>query len=838
MQTTVTFRRFQDADRPGEGEVWLRHVPQVSTPAGVGKVHGLADLVLKGGLGALEKGPGDVARIVVQHDPTFDDMLAATVADHLLTGRPLPPGLRAFTAYAGLIRQGFQPGELPLQESLEGIYLALRRENEGDLTQAEPAGRFVASWARMEARILEAAGKEQDPRKSPLFEDLEFAAERAVLNEDRDVYRQDVLRGERWVVRVPNGPPEASGLMLRGPRSRLWKSWTRRDPEAPVGGGYLFLALLDPDWGWSFSTPPAQGIQLRELHARLQEAEGRKTPAGTTPAAWFDGQRFSYTLVGAPKAGTRLSDEEVLAVVRAWTSARRVSDKKASGEQGGGGGGTGRPRWAAAVLAVLALPVLVGLGVWGVQKFKDDGGQVAVKDGGDHRDGPTTKPVVVELPPAKKDHRVREVSLSGGRMRSGGQEAVHAPPAAVFAVERDMNLPPGEVCTFEVKEGNEFTQGRAVRLGIQVFPQEEQSAPLPVALEAIEVNGDSISLRDVRTIRGAESIKVERLPITVRARENTLRIRLKNQGTAPLPITAAVSWSDDPKAVTLHVLAVGVSVYKDPELRLNSADKDAVDLARALQMFGKDLFSKVVIHGVNGTEAALTNAEATRENVINALHALKGQVQEHDLLVVVFSGHGARAEDGNYYFLPHDYNPKGALDATAVSWDVIKKPLEAMRCRVVVVLDTCHSGAAGMRGGPDLQPDLDAAVQKALSQLASARRGIILLAACLGDQKTPDDFWGHGVLSLALLEGVQEKLLAPKDAGTPQLPRERHPNNPVITLEDLQEYASARVRNLVKLKSLQADQAVILRPLGDIVPQQIPLALFPPSPSGSGREGK
>jgi hypothetical protein len=477
-----------------------------------------------------------------------------------------------------------------------------------------------------------------------------------------------------------------------------------------------------------------------------------------------------------------------------------------------------------ALVALLALPLALALALWWPGRGAKDHLQVAFKDGGDHRDG---KPVVVEPTPVKKDHRVRDVSLSGGRLRSGAQEAVHAPPDAVFAVERDMILPPGVVCTFEVKEGNEFMQGRAVRLGIQVFPQEKRSEPLPVALEAVEVNGDSISLRDVRTSRGADGIKVERLPVTVRARENTLRIRLKNEGKAPLPITAAVSWSDDPKAVTLHVLAVGVSVYKDPELRLNSADKDAVDLARALQMFGKDLFSKVVIHGLGGAEAALTNAEATRENVINALHALKGQVQEHDLLVVLFSGHGARAEDGNYYFLPHDYNPKRALEATAVGWDVIKEPLEGMPCRVVVILDTSHSGA-GMRAGPDLRPELDAAVQKALSQFAGARRGIILLAACLGDQKTPDDFWGHGVLSLALLEGVQEKLLAPRDAGTPPLPRERHPNNPVITLEDLQEYASARVRNLVRLKSLQGDEAVILRPLGDITPQQIPLALFSP----------
>src|SRR5207302_267922 len=158
--------------------------------------------------------------------------------------------------------------------------------------------------------------------------------------------------------------------------------------------------------------------------------------------------------------------------------------------------------------------------------------------------------------------------------------------------------------------------------------------------------------------------------------------------------------------VALHVLAVGVSEYGSEARvpRLGCADADARALADVLKAQerhdGRGLFHQVIV-------TTLLNQEATRKAIGDALHALKEKIKEHDLLFVLFSGHGERHESGHYYFLTHDF-AAGNLEFRALPWFSLNQLLGQMPCRSVVVLDTCHSGAAGIRG------DSDAALQAAV----------------------------------------------------------------------------------------------------------------------------
>ena len=116
----------------------------------------MARLVLDRGVDALPRGEGVVERIVIPADPTLDDMLAAMIVHRLLTGQDLPEGLKAFTVYAAIVREGYKPGEVSLENSLEGIYLAVRNNSNDftrpvDLTDPAAARRFVAAWMPMAA---------------------------------------------------------------------------------------------------------------------------------------------------------------------------------------------------------------------------------------------------------------------------------------------------------------------------------------------------------------------------------------------------------------------------------------------------------------------------------------------------------------------------------------------------------------------------------------------------------------------------------------------------------------------------------------------------------------
>src|SRR5947209_2297976 len=120
----ITFRRFGDQDQPADGELWVR-------PAAEGdrKARAVALLVCDRGLEPLQRGSGPVGRIVVDADgvqPTFDEMLAALFAQRLLEGRPLPPKCRDLAEYARQLRQGLTPTSLPPEQTIEGVFLAVR----------------------------------------------------------------------------------------------------------------------------------------------------------------------------------------------------------------------------------------------------------------------------------------------------------------------------------------------------------------------------------------------------------------------------------------------------------------------------------------------------------------------------------------------------------------------------------------------------------------------------------------------------------------------------------------------------------------------------------------
>lgn len=306
----IIFRAIQaGAPEPGSGELHIRP----GRPEDEGR-RDRATLVVARGVAALTAGPGAASRLVLPANPTLDDLLAATFANRLMEGTPLPAGASTIARYAALVREGLQPSDLPVERSLEAVFLALRNAHGADLTQPAVAAKFLADWERLAAVLLAAAGKGLDPFTTPLCDGPEFARERAFLAKDHDVYRQDVLRGERWLVTIPGGPADASGLLLREPKCLLAKQWSRRDAEAPAGGTYLFLAV---HWGagdWVFSTDPVQRLSLKPLAERM---------AAETKEPWFDGAPFAHTLVAAPHGGTKLPADRVERLLKEWLVARK-----------------------------------------------------------------------------------------------------------------------------------------------------------------------------------------------------------------------------------------------------------------------------------------------------------------------------------------------------------------------------------------------------------------------------------------------------------------------------------------------------------------------------------
>lgn len=197
----------------------------------------------------------------------------------------------------------------------------------------------------------------------------------------------------------------------------------------------------------------------------------------------------------------------------------------------------------------------------------------------------------------------------------------------------------------------------------------------------------------------------------------------------------------------LYVLAVGVGAYQLPELRLAFAAKDANDFAAAALRQRGGLYRDVTVR-------LLTDAQASRDEIVDGLDWILHQTTARDVAMVFLSGHGENDERNNYYFLPANFDPE-RFKRTGVPWSEIRATVEGVAGRVLFFVDSCHSGGAlagrkGMRVFP-LGQDTTALV----NTLASAESGAVVFAAAAGKQvafENPD--WGNGAFTKALVEAL------------------------------------------------------------------------------------
>jgi hypothetical protein len=239
------------------------------------------------------------------------------------------------------------------------------------------------------------------------------------------------------------------------------------------------------------------------------------------------------------------------------------------------------------------------------------------------------------------------------------------------------------------------------------------------------------------------------------------------------------------------VLAVGISDYRDPRFRLNVAHKDAQAIADAFRKQEGTRFGSVLA-------SVLTDRAATGDAILKGLRALQASAGADDLAVVALSGHGTIDDRGDYHFLPSDFQAGQDLSASALSWDDFRRRLGRMPCPVWLVLDTCHGSRVNRELLRGLAPfELERSTDRAFRHPEGSDRGLVITAASMAGQDVAENkAWGHGALTLALLEGLQGQRIIENGRAIPmphQLGRDGQ-----IDLEGLTFFASRRVAELTK----------------------------------------
>ncbi|MGZ4970200.1 MAG: caspase family protein [Methylobacter sp.] len=249
---------------------------------------------------------------------------------------------------------------------------------------------------------------------------------------------------------------------------------------------------------------------------------------------------------------------------------------------------------------------------------------------------------------------------------------------------------------------------------------------------------------------------------------------------ASQPIKAVVHVEQAKLPVTLHVLALGISHYRDRALQLNYADRDALAMAAELKQRGSGLFDKVEVSPV------LVNEQATLANIDAAFATLADKVRPQDVFVLYLAGHG-KAVNGDYHFVPwemviknDDSLREGSLDQNRLLILLGKIPA----LKTVVLLDTCDSGSFSLAALDTKRIARGIDQKTAITRLMRAT-GRAVLAATSDDNMALEGYDKHGVFTSVLLEGL-------KNSDTN--------NNAQIEIGELADFVENRVPEITKAK--------------------------------------
>ncbi len=352
-------------------------------------------------------------------------------------------------------------------------------------------------------------------------------------------------------------------------------------------------------------------------------------------------------------------------------------------------------------------------------------------------------------------------------VRLANEESGRKPAAAVSVREK---LPP-VVTIASPSEGSEVS-GSPVSVRYTARSQD------PVMGVKVLVDGRPVAAEgDVKPVRDGGELRVPVPP-----RDCEISIIAENQHAPSEPATIRLRWKGAPPPKEefqikpkLYVLAVGVSAYKDADMRLGLAAKDALDFGAAWAEQKKTLYSGVEVR-------TLTDAQATKGKILDGLEWVQRQATQKDVAVLFFAGHGINDPNGMFYFLPVDAE-LDYLKRTGISQSDITSTVAAIAGKVLVFMDACHSG--NLMGKVKRRAVVD--IGAVINELASAENGAVVFSSATGRQYSLENpGWGNGAFTKGLVEGIRGKA---DFRGTGR-----------ITVNMLDLYVSERVKELTEGK--------------------------------------
>ena len=225
----------------------------------------------------------------------------------------------------------------------------------------------------------------------------------------------------------------------------------------------------------------------------------------------------------------------------------------------------------------------------------------------------------------------------------------------------------------------------------------------------------------------------------------------------------------------LHVLAIGASQYRDPQIQSLDFAADATE--KILKLFTN---ASGGLYRTSGDR--LIDRDATRPMwrvfARQAAEELRKSVSPDDLVVMYLCGHGLRdRRTDRWYFVTSDARYSDLMNdqyGDCIAFSDLAM-LAALPCRKLAILDSCHSGAVQPLMRRD---DLKSALRFLQDDV------VITLTASEGDEEAAEQKSSRmGRFSAALVDGLQGK--------APELDNDLE----TISLREIVDYVSRRVES-------------------------------------------
>ncbi len=219
------------------------------------------------------------------------------------------------------------------------------------------------------------------------------------------------------------------------------------------------------------------------------------------------------------------------------------------------------------------------------------------------------------------------------------------------------------------------------------------------------------------------------------------------------------------KSPHLYLLCIGVNKYKDEQLRLTYAAKDAQDFQKVVAASAKKLFNiddDEHIHPYVLLAADGSMTWAGKADIQKAFEDIAAKATPSDILLLFMAGHGVMTgENKQFYFLTAEATKmgiEGIEKEVAISSNELDEWMRNIKAqKQLLVMDACNSG----KGQSELEKlyaarSIKSDQTRALERLKD-RTGIFILAASAENQAAYEGgLYEQGFLTHSLLHTIKD----------------------------------------------------------------------------------